>query len=70
MIEICSLSDFTLIRSDFIPGVSHKRMVFYGGSVVKNMPASAGYTETWIPSLGQKNRLEKRKWLPTPVLFT
>ena len=34
-------------------------MGFPGGSVVKNLPVSAGNEETWVQSLGQKAPLEE-----------
>ena len=34
-------------------------MGFPGGSAVKNLPANAGVTDTWIRSLSQENLLEE-----------
>ena len=36
--------------------------------VVKNPPANAGNTETWVQSLGREDPW-RRKWLSTPVLL-
>ena len=35
-----------------------KGWVFLGGTVVKNLPANAGHTETLVQSLGQQDPLE------------
>ena len=34
-------------------------MGFPGGAVVKSPPAGAGYTETWVRSLGWEDPLEE-----------
>ena len=39
-----------------------------GGAVVKNPPANAGDTETRVPSLGQKDPLEKEMAAHSSIL--
>ena len=43
-------------------------MGFPGASVVKNLPANAGDSETQVQSLGQEDPLEK-EMQPTPVFL-
>ena len=59
----CKESDTTewLTRS-----LSQYKRGFPGGSVVKNLPANAGDTDS-IPESGRF--LGRRKWKPTPVFF-
>ena len=42
--------------------------IFPGGSLVKNAPANAGDTETWIQSLCQGDPLEEEMTLQCPRL--
>ena len=43
-------------------------MGFAGGSVVKNLPASAGNEETWVHSLGHKDPLGEVMATPSSTL--